>query len=59
MEAFVDGVVAAQRESLHIPGAAVAVVADGKVVRHRGRAGSARLALLLEPIGISLQIVGT
>jgi CubicO group peptidase (beta-lactamase class C family) len=31
MEAFVDGVITAQLESLHIPGAAVAVVADGKL----------------------------
>ena len=36
MEAFVDGVIAAQLESLHIPGAAVAVVADGKVYFAKG-----------------------
>ena len=36
MEAFVDGVIAAQLESLHIPGAAVAVVADGKLYFTKG-----------------------
>ena len=36
MEAFVDGVIAGQLESLHIPGAAVAVVADGKVYFAKG-----------------------
>jgi CubicO group peptidase (beta-lactamase class C family) len=36
MEAFVDGVIAAQLEFLHIPGAAVAVVADGKVYFAKG-----------------------
>jgi len=36
MEAFVDGVIAAQLESLHIPGAAVAVVADGKLYFAKG-----------------------
>lgn len=36
MEAFVDGVMAAQLESLHIPGAAVAVVADGKLYFAKG-----------------------
>jgi len=36
MESFVDGVIAAQLESLHIPGAAVAVVADGKVYFAKG-----------------------
>jgi CubicO group peptidase (beta-lactamase class C family) len=36
MEAFVDGVIATQLESLHIPGATVAVVADGKLYFAKG-----------------------
>ena len=36
MEAFVDGVIAAQLESLHLPGAVIAVVADGKLYFAKG-----------------------
>jgi heat shock protein HslJ len=36
LEAFIDGVIAAQLEAYHIPGAAVSVVKDGEIILAKG-----------------------